>query len=121
MALIDVLPVCGVSNDLLDTPWPKVGAGKTAMLQATDCLPDDEPLFDLLRNDAIHPDEHLPATGIPQEWERLLSAAFVKSPTYGTRSSTVFCQRRDGWLTFDEQTWLTDAQRGGRVRYRWQI
>jgi uncharacterized protein with NRDE domain len=112
--------IYGVSNDLLDTPWPKVGAGKTAMRQAIDRLPDDGPLFDLLRNDAIHPDEHLPATGIPQAWERLLSAAFVKSPTYGTRSSTVFCQRRDGWLTFDEQTWLADAQRGGRVRYRWQ-
>lgn len=113
--------VYGVSNDLLDTPWPKVGAGKTALTQAIDRLPDDRPLFDLLRNDAIHSDEHLPATGVPQEWERLLSAAFVKSPTYGTRSSTVLCQRRDGWLTFDEQTWLAGAQRGPRARYRFAV
>lgn len=111
--------IYGVSNDLLDTPWPKVGAGKTAMLQAIDCLPDDGPLFHLLQNDTIHADEHLPATGVPQEWERLLSAAFVKSPTYGTRSSTVLCQRHDGWQTFDEQTWLSGAQRGGLARYRW--
>lgn len=113
--------IYGVSNDLLDTPWPKVGAGKTALTQAIEHLPDDGPLFDLLQNDAIHPDQHLPATGIPQEWERLLSAAFVKSSNYGTRSSTVLYQRHDGWLTFDEQTWLTDAQRGARVRYRFAV
>jgi len=111
----------GVSNALLDTPWPKVGAGKTAMLQAIDCLPDDGSLFQLLQNDTIHPDEHLPATGVPQEWERLLSAAFVKSPSYGTRSSTVLYQRKDGWLTFDEQTWLKGAQRGARVRFRFAV
>ncbi len=113
--------IYGVSNDLLDTPWPKVGAGKTALTQAIDHLPDDKLLFDLLQNDAIHPDQHLPATGIPQEWERLLSAAFVKSPSYGTRSSTVLYQQHDGWLTFDEQTWLTGAQRGTRVRYRFAV
>jgi len=113
--------IYGVSNDLLDTPWPKVGAGKTALIRAIDCLPDDQALFDLLQNDTIHPDEHLPATGVPQEWERLLSAAFVKSPTYGTRSSTVFYQRNDGWLAFDEQTWLTGTQRGARVRYRFTV
>jgi uncharacterized protein with NRDE domain len=113
--------IYGVSNDLLDTPWPKVGAGKTALTQALDDLPDDRPLFHLLRDDAIHPDEHLPSTGIPQAWERMLSAAFVKSPSYGTRSSTVLYQRHDGWLTFDEQTWLVGAQCGPRVRYRWRI
>ncbi|AJP48358.1 signal peptide protein [Rugosibacter aromaticivorans] len=110
--------IYGVSNDLLDTPRPKVGAGKTALTQAIDHLPDDRPLFNLLQNDAIHPDEHLPATGVPQDWERLLSAAFVKSPSYGTRSSTVLYQRCDGWITFDEQIWLAGAQRGARVRYR---
>lgn len=78
MALIDALSVYGVSNDLLGTPWPKVGAGKTALTQALDGLPDDRPLFHLLRDDFIHPDEHLPNTGIPQAWERMLSAAFVK-------------------------------------------
>lgn len=62
----------GVSNHLLDTPWPKIGAGKTALTRALDQLPVDEALFDLLRDDGIHPDEHLPQTGIPLDWERLL-------------------------------------------------
>ena len=112
--------VYGISNHLLDTPWPKVGAGKTALALALDGLPDDQALFDLLRDDGIHSDEHLPQTGIPLDWERLLSAAFVKSPDYGTRGSTVLYIGRDGWTSFDEQTWLPGAQRGQRLRYRFR-
>lgn len=110
--------VYGVSNHLLDTPWPKVGAGKTALAQALDRLPDDRALFALLRDDGIHADEHLPQTGISLDWERLLSSAFVKSPDYGTRSSTVLCIDDDGWTSFDEQTWLPGVRPGQRQRYR---
>jgi uncharacterized protein with NRDE domain len=110
--------VYGVSNHLLDTPWPKVGAGKTALAQALARLPDDRALFILLQDDGIHADEHLPQTGIPLDWERLLSSAFVKSPDYGTRGSTVLCIGSDGWISFDEQTWLPGARPGARLRYR---
>jgi len=112
--------IYGVSNHLLDTPWPKVGAGKTAIAAALDELPDETGLGALLHDDRIHPDPHLPRTGVPLEWERLLSAAFVKSPTYGTRSSTVLTVRRDGWCSFDEQSWLPGAGRGTRRRYRFR-
>lgn len=113
--------VYGVSNHLLDTPWPKVGAGKTALAQALDGLPEDQALFALLQDDGIHPDENLPQTGVPLDWERLLSSAFVKSPDYGTRGSTVLCIGQDGWTSFDEQTWLAGAQPGQRVRYRFRL
>jgi uncharacterized protein with NRDE domain len=113
--------VYGISNHLLDTPWPKVGAGKTALTQALDGLPDDQTLFELLQDDGIHPDEQLPQTGVPLDWERLLSSAFIKSPDYGTRSSTLLCLGRNGWISFDEQTWLKGAQRGERVRYRFRL
>lgn len=112
--------VYGVSNHLLDTPWPKVGAGKTALAAAIDGLPDEQALFELLRDDGIHPDDALPRTGVPLEWERLLSSAFVKSPGYGTRGSTLLCVDREGWIAFDEQTWLPGAQRGERLRYRFR-
>jgi len=113
--------VYGVSNHLLDTPWPKVGVGKSALSRSIDRLPDDQALFELLQDDGIHPDEHLPQTGIPLDWERLLSSAFVKSPDYGTRGSTVLCIGRDGWTSFDEQTWLPGALRGERRRYRFMF
>lgn len=111
--------IYGISNALLDTLWPKVGAGKTALMQALNDLPSDQTLFELLQNDNIHPAENLPKTGVTPAWESLLSAAFVKSPAYGTRSSTMLYQRCDGWVTFDEQTWFPHAERGNRVRHRW--
>jgi len=110
--------VYGVSNHLLDTPWPKVGAGKMALSAAITALPDERPLFQLLDDDTVHPDQALPATGVPLEWERLLSSAFVKSPAYGTRSSSVVTVSSNGVATFDEQTWLAGAVRGPRRRFR---
>lgn len=108
----------GLSNALLDTPWPKVGAGKTALEAAIGTLPGETALWKLLRDDTTHPDHALPATGVPLEWERLLSAAFVLSPDYGTRSSTVLTISTGGVVSFDEQTWLPEAVSGGRRRYR---
>jgi uncharacterized protein with NRDE domain len=113
--------IYGVSNHLLDTPWPKLSAAKSALAAALAELPDDRGLFDLLRDDAIHPDEALPRTGVSLEWERLLSAAFVKAHRYGTRCSTVLAVAGDGTTVFDEQTWLEQGQPGGRRRFRFRL
>jgi uncharacterized protein with NRDE domain len=110
--------IYGLSNHLLDTHWPKVGVAKSALSSALTALPDDRPLFDLLHDDSVHPDDTLPRTGVSLEWERLLSAAFVKAPGYGTRSSTVLIVSRGGTPVFDEQTWLEGGQVGGRSRFR---
>ncbi|MBS3936529.1 MAG: NRDE family protein [Sulfuritalea sp.] len=113
--------IYGLSNALLDTPWPKVGAGKTALEAALNALPDEHRLWALLRDDRTHPDDALPATGVPLEWERLLSAAFVLSPDYGTRSSTILTLSAGTAVTFDEQTWLAGGVAGGRVRFRFSL
>lgn len=112
--------VYGISNHLLDTPWPKVEAAKSALAQALTALPDDRQLFRLLRDDIVHPDDALPRTGVSLEWERLLSSAFVSGPGYGTRSSTVLLAGTDGMVLFDEQTWLAGGQPGDRVRLRFR-
>ena len=112
--------VYGLSNELLDSPWPKLVAGRSALARALAALPDERPLFELLRDDTIHPDEQLPRTGVSLEWERLLSSAFVKAPGYGTRSSTVLLVDRNGYVVFDEQTWLEDGGAGGRARFRFR-
>lgn len=112
--------IYGLSNALLDTPWPKVGAGKTALQAALNALPDEHPLGELLRDDRTHPDDALPATGVPLEWERLLSAAFVLSPDYGTRCSTLLSLSAGGIVTFDEQSWLPGGRAGERRRFRFQ-
>ncbi|MBI3525136.1 MAG: NRDE family protein [Betaproteobacteria bacterium] len=113
--------IYGLSNHLLDTPWPKVAQGKSDMRKALEALPQEAPLFELLHDENIHEDGKLPRTGISLEWERALSAAFVQMPGYGTRSSSVLRLDRQGYVCFDEQTWHADARLGNRNRYRFQL
>ncbi len=110
----------GVSNHLLDTPWPKLTSAKSALAEALVALPEEQALFDLLRDDGIHADELLPRTGVSLKWERILSSAFVRAPGYGTRSSTVLLVDRQGKVSYDEQTWLEGGAPGNRAHFRFQ-
>ena len=112
--------VYGLSNALLDTPWPKVDAGRTALNAALDDLPDEAALWTLLRDDTPHPDHLLPTTGVSLEWERLLSAAFIRGTDYGTRCSTLLKVDVGGTASLDEQTWQPGGQAGSRRRFRWK-
>jgi uncharacterized protein with NRDE domain len=53
-------------------------------------------LIELMRDTSIASDDELPATGIPLERERALSAAFIETPDYGTRSTTALQVIADG-------------------------
>ncbi len=112
--------IYGLSNHLLDTPWPKVAQGKSELARALQALPDDGPLMELLRDDRIAPDDELPRTGVSLEWERLLSAAFIRSPTYGTRSSTVLLiAGRE--VRFDEASYDPSGRETGRCRFAFTL
>lgn len=101
--------VHGLSNHLLNTSWPKVGAGRTALQAALWPQPEDAALLALLTDEQRPDDAALPATGVPLEWERLLAAAFIRGPGYGTRASTLLKVRRDGRVMFDETSWPATA------------
>ncbi len=107
----------GISNAALDTPWPKVVEAK-AMMHAwcTRGSTDSAVLFDALASRAIAADEALPATGVPLEIERRLSAAFILNNGYGTRSSTVVLIGRDGDCMFEERSFDPDGRPTGTVR-----
>ncbi len=79
--------VYGLSNHLLDTPWPKVRRAKDLFLAVA--AEDDEALFELLSDRTFASDDELPDTGIGLERERMLSPIFIETPIYGTRCSTV--------------------------------
>lgn len=87
--------VYGLSNAALDTPWTKTLRLKTAMSEAVRALDDAAgwlaPLQRALADDQPLPQDTLPATGVPPDWERALSSPFVRAPGrgYGTRSSLV--------------------------------
>lgn len=108
--------IYGLSNHLLDTPWPKVAQAKSVFSKVLDVLPDTAPLFALLSDDKHAADACLPATGVSLEWERLLSAAFVRSPDYGTRSSTVIVRTSDGSGWVEEHSFGPGARPIGTVR-----
>ncbi len=97
--------IYAVSNDLLDTPWPKVVRGKEGfqkLLQARDI--DPSAIFDLLMDRKIAADEALPDTGIGLSRERALSPIFIAAGDYGTRSSTVLLIDGTGDVSFHERT-----------------
>lgn len=86
--------VYGLSNAFLDTPWPKTEALKTALTQALQAQNEAElaaPLWNALANPGLAAVAELPQTGVPTDWERVLSSAFVSYPErgYGTRCSTL--------------------------------
>jgi uncharacterized protein with NRDE domain len=110
--------VYGLSNHLLDTPWPKVKNGKHEFEKIISRPFSDNDLFQFLRNENRASDQQLPDTGIGLERERALSAMFIKTPNYGTRCSTViridkmnkvsFSERVYDLQTFDHQTQTFD-------------
>lgn len=94
----------GLSNHLLDTPWPKVERGLKKMetlLKNSDLLTAE--LFEVLFDDLIAADDKLPDTGVGLERERMLSSMFIKSPGYGTRCSTVILIDRSNHVQFSER------------------
>jgi uncharacterized protein with NRDE domain len=102
----------GISNRLLDTPWPKVIRGTQGLSQILrkDSEISAEILFDLLHDRTQAPEEILPNTGVGIEWERILSPIFIVSPTYGTRSSTlIFIDEKD-LVTFIDRTFNAHRQ-----------
>lgn len=100
----------GLSNHLLETPWPKVEKGKREIqriVRSGEVNKDD--LFKVLSDETIYADDRLPDTGVGIERERALSSAFIKSPGYGTRSSTVILVDRDNNVEFHERGYIPES------------
>ena len=96
----------GLSNRLLDTPWPKVKKGKVELLKIVkekNAIRFKD-LFAILANKSRPLDNDLPQTGVGLEWERLLSPIFITGNVYGTRSSSVILVKKTGKVTFMERT-----------------
>jgi uncharacterized protein with NRDE domain len=111
--------VHGLSNHLLDTPWPKVTRGKERLARALELSPAVDSLMALLADASIAPDAELPDTGVGLERERMLSAARIVSPVYGTRCSTVLLLGRTGRVRFAERGY--DAAGNGGVTLQYEL
>jgi len=103
--------VHGLSNHLLDTPWPKVERAKSRLQRITkNSAFDKQEIFEMMQNDDEAPEALLPDTGIGTEKEKKLSSMFIKTEDYGTRSTTVLLIRRDGYVDFTERAYQSHTK-----------
>jgi len=115
--------VHGLSNHLLDEPWPKVKQGIAeleSLLEAEETELSTR-LLNLLSDRAAAPDHLLPSTGIERARERALSASFIEGDAYGTRASTVALIRSSGETLFIERTYEAGGKLAGETRQRFSI
>lgn len=112
--------VYGLSNHLLESPWPKVERTKARLAELLDAPdpPDPEALLALLADRAGAPDEHLPDTGVGLELERFLAPVFLVGPVYGTRCSSAVVWSQSGELSFAERRFDAAGLSTGETRER---
>jgi uncharacterized protein with NRDE domain len=113
--------VYGLSNELLDTPWPKllrVRRGFETWL-ADPAAQSAAPLFELLSDRTQSAgDVGLHESGLPRELEQVLSAPFVMHPTYGTRCSSVLLMHNDGGVYIGERRFDARGEPAGETEFR---
>jgi len=110
--------VYGLSNEFLDTPWPKLRRVRKEFERWLSDPANGSPegLFELLDDRTrANTDEELPQTGLEAEWERVLSAPFVLHPDYGTRCSTVLLLEPSGTAYLAERRFSPDGRQTGET------
>lgn len=114
--------IYGLSNGMLDEPWPKTMQLKAALL---DWFNETGEKVDLLFTDLAN--ESLPDIGVhptrPSDVrpEAPDTPVFIRDPVYGTRCSTVVAIDRTGRGTIIERRFDTRAQSTGetRLEFHW--
>lgn len=115
--------IYGLSNEFLDTPWPKLVRVRerfAALLTSPVAENRDSlatHLFALLADRETAPAHSLPPGDLSPEWARKLSAPFVLDPEYGTRCSTVLTAD-DEQMTLVERRFDAEGRVSGQSDHR---
>lgn len=81
--------IYGLSNALLNTPWPKVESGRDELRQRIKSGAEVGPAWlDIMGDTSLAADHELPDTGVGHDLEKQLSARCIQMDGYGTRCST---------------------------------
>lgn len=97
--------IYGLSNARLDTPWPKVEIGKrrlTTLLRGGEIT--HEKLSEVVGDRRLADPAALSQQGLDGEMDRLLSAQFITTSRYGTRSSTTLWLEHTGLTRWRERS-----------------
>ncbi|NND68663.1 MAG: NRDE family protein [Halioglobus sp.] len=110
--------IYGLSNALLDTPWPKVTLGKAALtgLLAGDRL-THRTLAEVVGDTGLAEPGALHAQGLRGDMDQLLSAQFIVTPGYGTRSRTTLWRDAGGATHWREQSFNPQGELTGEQRF----
>lgn len=113
----------GLSNAYLNSPWPKINSGVQQLEHYCESHTkiEFEPLMAILRNDQRASDELLPETGVPIEWERLLSSIFICTEQYGTRSSTILLINNRSEVQWYERSFVASGEITGEQSYQFLL
>ncbi|MEO8018180.1 MAG: NRDE family protein [Pseudomonadota bacterium] len=115
--------IYGLSNEFLDTPWPKlvrVRARFATLLQEASSSDREQlraGLLAMLSDRTPAPPASVPPGDLSPEWARKLSAPFVLDPRFGTRCSTVLTIATDGALQMTEYRFDPDGARSGQSEH----
>jgi uncharacterized protein with NRDE domain len=112
--------VYGLSNHLLNTPWPKLARTRERFekLLAEPELQSDD-LFAMLADREQAPVDNLPSTGLPSDWERVVSAPFIVNERYGTRCSSLLLVERNGRSILHERRFDPAGVQTGTSRFEY--
>lgn len=115
--------VHGLSNHLLNTPWPKIKRSKQAMeaLLGAGEAELAARLFEILADRSEAPDHELPDTGVGLQRERALSPIFISGDGHGTRASTVILVDNDREALFIERSFGAGGRPLGEVANRFRL
>ena len=119
--------VHGLSNHLLDTPWPKVAGGRRDLMALLDrdaltlpALP--EKLFAMLADRSIAAADALPDTGVGIRREKELGPKFIAvDDRYGTRASTVIIVNSRGEVHYAERSFGEHGKYLSEVTQRFSL
>ena len=113
--------IYGLSNALLDTPWPKVQKLKSTFTSTISKEVNHEELLMLLTDETQAPEEDLPDTGIGVDWEKMLSPVCIRSENYGTCCSTILTISKSGLVSFTEKTYPVGNRKAGTESFQFKI
>ena len=110
----------GLSNHVLDEPWPKVKRATEGLRARLNAPFRAEDYFELLADETVAADAELPDTGIGLERERKASAIRILDPIYGTRCSTLLVVRA-GTVGFHERSFSDEGRVTGTVSFSFSL
>jgi uncharacterized protein with NRDE domain len=105
--------IYGLSNHLLDTPWPKLCLARERMSKLINTEVAPEALLHTVSDRQTHEVDN-PRVGFNSQMESLLSAQFVVTETYGTRASTALRVNRNGKADLVEQNFVAGGLKSER-------